>query len=318
MQTNVLQITGTEQEPSRVGQLEKNISAFMSGMTLKKVLIVLGTCTALLIIALITVVVYFTGKPSVNNGSGGGGGGGGGGDCPAPSTVGVTCTHTDKWSCVADCKALKLDGSGCTAVLNSQNVCEVTCPTCPKCPTPPTPRCTTDDFDVSNSSTWVTTSQDKCFGTFFSGGSQYCQDVPLSNNGVGQYINWAKVNGQYEPSHLDDGVKALAGTISDQNNTWYSMSQFCSGMDKYGPCTGLDIFYDDASQHTYYVPCMLSEVDKHVGTALQDKAVVSNTQPFFNDTAKPRHLGPFITVTQLGAPSENRSTNIQSAKVPGW
>ena len=291
-------------------------------MSPKIIMGVLGGCVGLMVIALVVVIVYFvvvksctgdnSGGGSGGGGSGGGGGGGSGGACPMPSTTtGVACTANADltYSCVENCAALTFPaGSGCTAKPNATtNLCDITC----AAPS----SCTTESFDASNPRTWVQQSSGNCVGTAYIGGDSYCDVVPeLSSNHT--YTNWAKVKGKFQPLHMDDGLKAVAGS-TDVGSDWTHFSAYCqsSKTSKTQPCTGLDVFYDQTNDNTYYVPCLLSSDNNQTG--LSKTAISSNPYPFENNVTV-QHYGPVIAQMFTGQPPQPTTTTKQPKKLPGW
>jgi hypothetical protein len=315
-------------DQSSFGSVDQSFKTTPTGSMSPKIIMgVLGGCVGLMVIALVVVIVYFVvvksctgdnsgGGSGGGGGGGSGGGGGGSGACPAPSTTtGVACTANADltYSCVENCAALTFPaGSGCTAKPNATtNLCDITCAA--------QSSCTTESFDASDPKTWVANQDGKCVGTVFGGGDSYCSVVPpLSNN---QYRYWDKVPGMYQPNHLIDGLKSLAGQAS---GVWKNVADWCGdNTNRKYPCTGLDIFYDKVNNNTYYVPCML-----HPGTNVTEtRSNPVATNPFpFDANVTVEHLGPFITQMFNGQTQQTQQTQqttqttktTKTKKLPGW
>ena len=222
----------------------------------------------------------------------------------APTVHGVTCSLDGKaYTCHPDCAQLVLTAApGCTANYNpTSQLCELSCANKP---------CTTAQFAVTDSKTWTAVdSTGACKGTVFLGSSnEYCQSVPQLSNGL--YTNYAKVAGFPNMSHfLNDGQNALAGKtqMTDRSNPWFNVNNFCHLAQN---CMGLDVFYDQVAQQSYYVPCQFNPENQSTNQISSSK--LTNT-PFIVPV---EHFGAVVlkTVNSANSNSAKRATK----KVPGW
>lgn len=202
----------------------------------------------------------------------------------APTVHGVTCTlDGNSYTCHPDCAQLVLTAApGCTANHNpASQLCELSCASCAK----------NSVFAVTDSKTWAAVdSTGACKGTVFLGsGNEYCQSVPALSNGL--YTNYAKVSGFPNMSHfLDDGQNALAGKtqMTDTSNPWFNVNNFCHSAQN---CMGLDVFYDQAAQQSYYVPCQFNPENQATNQISSSK--LTNT-PF---TVPVEHFGAVVLKT---------------------
>lgn len=222
----------------------------------------------------------------------------------APTVHGVTCSlDGNAYTCHPDCGQLVLTAApGCTAKYNpTSQLCELSCANKP---------CTAAQFAVTDSKTWTAVdSTGACKGTVFLGSSnEYCQSVPQLSNGF--YTNYAKVAGFPNMSHfLNDGQNALAGKtqMTDTSNPWFYVNNFCNLAQN---CMGLDVFYDQVAQQSYYVPCQFNPENQSTNQISSSK--LTNT-PF---TVPVEHFGAVVlkTVNSANSNSAKRATK----KVPGW
>ena len=308
-------------------------SATSATMSPKLIMAVMGGCIGLLVIAVVVIVVYFVVVKSCGaNDSGDSGGSGGGPPPPLPPppphvTSDVVCTkNTDStYSCVANCAKLQFpSGSGCSAKLDSTtNICDITC-------SAPTPACKTDEFNANDPKTWVNLdSNGKCYGTaevtgMVSGNTVYCNSFPIAN---GSYVDWATVRGAPKPSHLADGFQAVSGKASTTSADWDAIAKYCTGQAETNyPCTGLDIFYNSATNVSYYVPCRADRGSNL--TPLTTDRPTPSANPF-GQTVTAEHYGAVLAMKDFpGAPpsSSSSSSSMQSTlakpskrnTLPGW